>query len=89
MKGKFVVENVGRPYAPSNNIPSDAWSKRSEHASMVAAFRAIERYKAHLSVGSWDDHYRVIDPLGNIVSRDEYLNEMSEREIKRHFRNDR
>ena len=63
-KKKFTVQNVGRPYAPSESIPENAWEDYSKHASYNAARKAISNYRAHLDIGSWDDHYRILDPKG-------------------------
>ena len=62
---KFKVQNTGRPY--SGHIPQSAWKDLSEHASLKSALGAISKNRAHLSYGSWDDHYRIIWPKSNHV----------------------
>lgn len=71
----FKVLHVGRPYAPSENIPAEAWKVYSQHETESAAWKKIDQAKAHLSPGSWDDHYKVIDPSGNPCDRQRFAAE--------------
>ena len=65
---KYTVLHTGYPVA-GRPIQPNEWSVKSKHASERAAWRAIERSSAHLSQGSWDDHYRVIAPDGTECDR--------------------
>jgi len=65
MKNQYTVEHIGYPTASA--IPADAWRTLSTHASLIAAVRAVDRYTAHLTRDQWDDHYRILDPTGNVI----------------------
>jgi hypothetical protein len=87
-KGKskmYIVQHTGYPVA-GRAIQDHEWKTYSKHTSMSAAFRAIERARAHLSPDTWDDHYRVIGPDGNIVDRQEYLDQQWEKDAARFAR---
>lgn len=86
MSTKYTVQHTGRPFGPTETITESDWSDYSKHASRNAAFRAIEKYKAHLSPGSWDDHYRVISPDGSRSQREEWLQERHEQEYQRYYK---
>ena len=64
---KYKLQRVGYPVA-GRNITSDEWKDYSNHSSLWAAIRKMDKCQEHLDYGSWDDHYRVIDPNGNTVN---------------------
>lgn len=67
MNKKFTVQHTGYPVA-GRPIDEREWKNYSDHASLIATYRAIKIYHAHLTTGTWDDHYRVITPDGEILS---------------------
>lgn len=75
MSGKYTVQHVGYPVA-GRPIRDDEWKNYSKHASLKAAYRAIDKATSHLDYGSWDDHYRVIAPDGSHPDRQAYLAEL-------------
>jgi len=72
MATKYIVQHIGRPIAAEPVTP-DMWHTYKECASENAAWHAIDRATAHLSPGSWDDHYRVIAPDGHECDRWEFI----------------
>jgi len=59
----FALQHTGRPYAPAERIPADAWSEYSRHTSLQAAERALRWANTKMTrrCGTgWDDHYRII-----------------------------
>jgi hypothetical protein len=71
-KTTYTLMHTGRPYGPCESIPDSAWRPLSTHASLKAAIRAKRSHTAHLSPGSWDDHYYIQGPDGKPVSDAEY-----------------
>jgi hypothetical protein len=67
---KYTVQHIG--YPTSSIIPESAWKTYSTHATESAAWKSINKATAHLDYGSWDDHYRVIAPNGEIRNRDQF-----------------
>lgn len=63
---KWTLQHTGRPIA-GRPIEEDEWRNLSTHASFQAAWRRIGKNTAHLSPGSWDDHYRILDPGGKVM----------------------
>ena len=68
---KYTVQHVGYPVA-GRPIRPDEWATLSTHKTESAAWKRIEKETAHLQYGQWDDHYRVLDPQGNLCNSDEY-----------------
>jgi hypothetical protein len=66
---KYTVQHTGRPFGPCETIAKSDWKDKSKHASEKAAWKAVDQSRAHLSPGSWDDHYRVIGPDGKECDR--------------------
>lgn len=71
MAKKYTVQHLGFP--TTRRIEAHEWKDYSRHASETAAWRAIDKQTAHLSPGSWDDHYRVIAPDGHVCDRAEWF----------------
>lgn len=82
---KWTVQHIGHP--TSNAIREDEWYEYSTHTSRDAAHKAIEKARAHLEYGQWDDHYRVVSPNGSIDDHYWWRQEQSDKAIRRHFRN--
>lgn len=62
----YRVEHVGNPKVI---VTAEDWRPLSEHASLKAAVRAVNKRTAHLWMPfTWDDYYRIITPSGEIVS---------------------
>lgn len=74
MATKFTLQNVGHP--ETRAIRPDEWKNLSTHASAKAAYKAYKQHTAHLSYGSWDDHYRVLDPNGNVIDMGQIENDI-------------
>ena len=83
-KGQWTVQNVGHP---KTTVQESDWKDLSYHASMKAAFRKIDKCKAHLDYGQWDDHYRILDQDGNPIDmykeRCRIIGEQTEKEFSR------
>ena len=60
---KYQLQHTGYPVG-AQAIQENEWSLLSTHSSESAAFQAMNKARAHLSPGTWDDHYRVIAPDG-------------------------
>lgn len=69
---KYRLMHTGKPYSRYVIIPTEAWKLLSTHASLKAAVRRMEQERAHLDSGTWDDHYQIISPDGNIVPPFDY-----------------
>jgi hypothetical protein len=63
----YELQHTGYPVA-GRSIAADEWKKYSKHASLWAAIRKMDKNHEHLSLGSWDDHYRIVDPNGNVLN---------------------
>jgi len=66
-----ALQHTGRPYAPSENIPEEAWQEYSRHTSLEAAYKALNyaRYDMAKACGGdgWDDHFRIVPLETRIV----------------------
>lgn len=67
---KWTVEHTGKPYA--DRIPDEAWGLMSTHATLSAACKRMIRERAHCQPNTWDDHYRVLDPNGKVLTLDRF-----------------
>ena len=65
---KYRLQHVGRP---QTSVKPDDWQPLSDHASLKAAVKAINKRTDHLTPGTWDDHYRIIAPDGEIITPQE------------------
>lgn len=81
---KYIIQHTGYPVA-GRAIQENEWKKLSSHPSATAAIRKIRKETAHLSPGSWDDHYRVIDPDGRVMMFDKLYFEAEIEKANRPF----
>jgi hypothetical protein len=65
---KYKIQHVGRP---QTSVKETDWQPLSEHASLKAAAKAIKERTKHLTPMTWDDHYRIIAPDGEIITPQE------------------
>ena len=65
---KYIVQHVGHPVA-GRSVRPDEWKVYSQHDTASAAAKAISKACAHLSPGSWDDHYRIMHDGRDVTSQ--------------------
>lgn len=78
----YTVQHVGYP---TTNVTPEMWKTYSTHATESAAWKRIQKATAHLDYGQWDDHYRVIDPDGNICSKDLFYAKVNQKLIEKEW----
>jgi hypothetical protein len=79
---KYTVQHTGYPVA-GRPIQDDEWQVLSTHKTYSAACKRIIKERSHLDIHSWDDHYRIIDPNGDVVSMDRYIDEQAEKHYRK------
>jgi len=86
---KFKVQHLGFPVA-NRVVDESEWKELSTHKTWTAAFKRINKERAHLQPGTWDDHYRVIAPDGSVVDKQLWLEHLADkscqRDLKRNLR---
>lgn len=54
----YIIEHTGYPVA-GRPIEEKEWKVLSTHKNAKGVVRKIHECKKHLSLGVWDDHYRI------------------------------
>lgn len=85
MSKKFTVMHTGYPVA-GRGIEDHEWKKLSEHDTESAAWKRVGREREHLDYGTWDDHYKVIDPDGESCDRRRFIDNEIVKSWKKHVR---
>jgi hypothetical protein len=61
---KFAVQHTGHPFGPSEQITEDDWQELSQHTSLSAACKRVQKHKGAMSEAlgqnAWDDHFRIV-----------------------------
>lgn len=87
-KQKYTVQHTGYPVA-GRPIDESEWETLSTHETESAAHKRVSKATEHLDYGQWDDHYRVIGPDGQRLSRDAWLMQEDEKRIMREYKKSR
>lgn len=64
----FILQHLG--YPTTKRIENEEWKKLSQHKTISAAYKAMDKRNKHLEPGQWDDHYRVVDKSGEVCQRE-------------------
>lgn len=63
---RYKLQHVGHPIA-GRPIEESEWKDYSNHKTLSAAYKRYLKAIDHLDSGSWDDHYRFVDPSGKVI----------------------
>jgi len=66
-KYPYKIQHLG--YPTTRTIQAHEWKDLSFHTSKIAAFKALRKYREHLNLYQWDDHYKIVDRKTGEVAR--------------------